>query len=121
MEVPFSHKRHAALKLKCVLCHVQAATGDRAGFPAVDQCKVCHVDMASREIPSQRVYELPDFVFFSHATHANAEVECQSCHGEVMKSDTVQAAHPMKMKWCVDCHKQNKAVVACNACHELGQ
>jgi hypothetical protein len=27
----------------------------------------------------------------------------------------------MKMKWCVDCHKQNKAAVTCTTCHELGQ
>jgi hypothetical protein len=25
------------------------------------------------------------------------------------------------MKWCVDCHKQSKAAVRCNTCHELGQ
>jgi hypothetical protein len=27
----------------------------------------------------------------------------------------------LKMKWCVDCHKQSKAGVSCNTCHELGQ
>jgi hypothetical protein len=27
----------------------------------------------------------------------------------------------LKMKWCVDCHKQTKAAVRCNTCHELGQ
>jgi hypothetical protein len=27
----------------------------------------------------------------------------------------------LKMKWCVDCHKENKAAVRCNTCHELGQ
>jgi hypothetical protein len=27
----------------------------------------------------------------------------------------------LKMKWCVDCHKQGKAAVRCNTCHELGQ
>jgi hypothetical protein len=27
----------------------------------------------------------------------------------------------LKMKWCIDCHKQSKAAVRCNTCHELGQ
>lgn len=92
-----------------------------AGFPAVANCKVCHVDIAEREIPSQRVYELPDFAFFSHGKHATAKVECRTCHGDVMKQDVIQAEHPVKMKWCVDCHKQRKAAVTCNTCHELGQ
>ncbi|MGI8989698.1 MAG: cytochrome c3 family protein [Bryobacteraceae bacterium] len=121
MESPFSHKRHAPLKLRCVSCHAEAETGDRAGFPAGVRCNVCHVDMTARKIPSRRVYELPDFVFFNHGTHATAKIECLSCHGDVMSRDTVQAEHPMKMKWCVDCHKQSKAAAACNTCHELGQ
>jgi hypothetical protein len=25
------------------------------------------------------------------------------------------------MKWCIDCHKESKAAVRCNTCHELGQ
>jgi len=121
VESPFSHKRHAPLKLRCVSCHAEAETGDRAGFPAGVRCNVCHVDMTARKIPSRRVYELPDFVFFNHGTHATAKIECLSCHGDVMSRDTVQAEHPMKMKWCVDCHKLHKAAIACNTCHELGQ
>ena len=118
---PFSHKKHAPLKLKCVSCHSQSEKGDLAGFPAVANCKVCHVDIAEREIPSQRVYELPDFAFFSHGKHAAAKVECRTCHGDVMKQDVIEAEHPVKMKWCVDCHKRQKAAVTCNTCHELGQ
>lgn len=76
---------------------------------------------ADRQIPAQRVYDLPDFVFFSHGKHALAKIECQSCHGDVMARDTVEVEYPLKMKWCLDCHKQRRAVIACNACHELGQ
>ena len=32
-----------------------------------------------------RVYQLPDFVFFSHAKHSEAEVACTKCHGPVEK------------------------------------
>jgi len=118
---PFSHKKHAALKQKCTSCHQEAERADRAGFPALAQCKTCHVDIAERKIPLQLVHELPDFVFFSHGRHAAAKTECSRCHGNVAAQEIVTVQQPLKMKWCVDCHKQNKAAVACNTCHELGQ
>lgn len=117
----FSHKKHAPLKLKCVACHAEAEQGDLATFPAVAQCKTCHVDIRERLIPSQRIYSLPDFVFFNHGRHAAAKVECVACHGNVMQQEKIELAQAMKMKWCVDCHKQNKAAVTCTTCHELGQ
>ena len=120
-EQPFSHKRHAPLKMRCISCHENAERAERAGFPAVKQCKVCHVDMAGRTIPSSRIYEIPEFVFFSHARHAAAKVGCKSCHGDVALQETLKAEQQIKMKWCVDCHKQNKASIVCNKCHELGQ
>ena len=85
------------------------------------QCRVCHVEMGERTIPSRRVYEVPDFVFFSHARHFAAKLECQSCHGDVALQASVQAQQPVRMKWCVDCHKSSKAPAICNTCHELGQ
>ena len=77
--------------------------------------------MADRTIPSRRVYEAPDFVFFSHARHAAANVDCKDCHGDVMQQEVVQAQQAVKMKWCVDCHKSKKASIVCTNCHELGQ
>jgi c(7)-type cytochrome triheme protein len=77
--------------------------------------------MTTREIPSQQIYELPDFVFFSHASHAAAMVECTTCHGNVAIQETITLNQPLKMKWCVDCHKQSHAAARCNTCHELGQ
>jgi hypothetical protein len=77
--------------------------------------------MAVRKIPSRRVYEAPDFVFFSHAKHATARIECKGCHGDVMLQSIVLLQQPVKMKWCVDCHKTSKAPTVCNTCHELGQ
>ena len=93
---PFSHKKHGPLKLQCVSCHHEAVSGDLAGYPAVKDCKVCHVDMPERKFPTQRVYEASDFVFFSHARHAAAKVECKSCHGEVMQQDTGAASATRK-------------------------
>jgi len=107
--------------MPCVSCHEKAEREERAGFPAVKQCKVCHVDMVERKIPLSRVYRIPEFVFFSHGAHATAKVECKSCHGDVLLQETIKAEQPPKMKWCIDCHKPNKATIACNSCHELGQ
>jgi formate-dependent nitrite reductase cytochrome c552 subunit len=118
---PFNHKKHAILKLKCVSCHKGAAQADRAGFPALEQCRSCHVDVSERKIPLQVLHELPDFVFFSHGVHTNANIECARCHGNVAAQEVVNLQQPLKMKWCVDCHKQEKAATRCNTCHELGQ
>jgi hypothetical protein len=120
-EESFNHQKHAPLKQLCVSCHLTATSGDLAGFPAMKQCHVCHVGMAERTIPSRRVYEVPDFVFFSHAKHFAAKVECKSCHGDVALQAVIHAEQPVRMKWCVDCHKSNKARIVCNTCHELGQ
>lgn len=121
VEGPFNHKKHVPLKLKCIGCHVTAESGDLASFPKVAQCKTCHVEISERMIPSQRLYSLPDFVFFAHGKHAAAKVECATCHGDVGRQDKLELAQALKMKWCVDCHRQNKAVTTCNTCHELGQ
>jgi len=64
--------------------------------------------------------KLPDFVFFGHSKHVT-KAECSTCHGAVMQQDAVKLQQPLKMKWCVDCHKQNKATLVCVTCHELGQ
>ncbi|HEU0121020.1 MAG TPA: cytochrome c3 family protein [Bryobacteraceae bacterium] len=117
----FSHKRHANVNLACTFCHKSAARAERAGFPAWKTCATCHPDKREETIPSQRVYRLPDFVFFSHVRHVAAKTECSVCHGDVKTQEKIELAQPLKMAVCVDCHKANKATVACTACHELGQ
>jgi len=96
----------------------------------------CHraVKKASREIqrlatlgdeatpfPAQQVYTVEDFVFFSHARHRKAGIDCASCHGAVPERDVVKKEVPTTMKYCVDCHKARQASRDCNTCHELGQ
>jgi Cytochrome c7 and related cytochrome c len=76
--------------------------------------------MASRVIPSRRVYKLPDFVIFSHARHVS-KLDCGDCHGDVNTQDALRIERPTTMKACVDCHKSHAATVVCTACHELTQ
>lgn len=118
----FSHKQHAAFKMKCVTCHASAEKAERAGFPAAGtQCKACHTKIGERELPSIRVYQLADFVVFSHARHVTAKLECATCHGDVTQSATIKIERPITMIACVNCHKEHKATIVCTACHELGQ
>ena len=71
--------------------------------------------------PDEPVYAVEDFVFFSHARHRKAGIDCKECHGAVAEHDTVTLEMPITMKRCVACHKARQASVACNTCHELGQ
>ena len=115
----FSHKTHAPLKIACAQCHPGAAVKERAGFPAVAQCQGCHKDWSAK-IPSQRVYKVRDFVFFSHAAHKD-RTGCADCHGDLWQQTSVTLFRPTTMIACVECHKENKATQVCNSCHELGQ
>jgi len=132
--IPFSHKRHAPLK--CSYCHSTVETGEKASFPTVGKCMNCHrnVKTDSPDIkrlaalgtdatlfPAQQVYTLEDFVFFSHALHRKAGIDCRECHGAVTEHDTVTLEMPVTMKACVACHKARHASSTCNTCHELGQ
>jgi Cytochrome c7 and related cytochrome c len=113
-----------------------AAAGARAGFPAASKCMLCH-RAATKDSPTVRrlaalaadtpivsekpLYELPDFVIYSHARHKTGKISCDTCHGNVWARDSVKLELNMKMKACIDCHKKYQAAVNCTACHELNQ
>jgi len=71
--------------------------------------------------PTEQVYTVEDFVFFSHSRHRKAGIDCKDCHGAVNEHDTVTLEVPVTMKGCVACHKARHASLTCNTCHELGQ
>ena len=134
--VPFSHKRHAALRRPCVECHAGAAKDARAGFPGAAQCRSCHTEetavtplmkrvaawpVGARPFPQTRVYRVKDYVIFGHAGHARAGIGCAECHGDVSKQEPLTKLRDVTMKACVDCHQDRQASLACNLCHELGQ
>jgi len=134
--VPFGHRQHAAAKIACKQCHPNAARAERAGLPSAAQCMACHTSVKKespgiqqladfhkeeKPVPWARVYRLPDFVFFSHATHVNAGVECAECHGAVEQRETLSAEIVHNMKTCMACHQTRNASNKCHVCHELGQ
>lgn len=121
--IPFSHKQHAAAGAKCIDCHTKALTAERATIPNLDRCLLCHPAMKKEtdSIRWVRVYQVPDFVFFNHAAHAKAGLDCQACHGPVAARDVLQKEVSTSMRQCVNCHRTRQAPLDCSRCHELGQ
>ena len=131
--IPYSHKTHVALGLKCNSCHKNADPGEFMGFPAESFCMGCHravkadsphiqkLAAAAKDqqpIVWTRVYQLPGYVYFSHRVHTKAGATCETCHGPVAQRDVVTAEVAHNMKSCMACHAQAKARNDCAACHE---
>ena len=119
--VPFSHEHHVAgLGIDCRYCHATAETSDYAGMPTTHTCMTCHSQIWTnaellrpvreswaREVPIawRRVYDLPDFVYFSHSIHVQKGVGCATCHGPVHNMPLTWKATSLQMTWCLDCHR----------------
>jgi len=134
--VTFSHKLHAEAGLKCARCHAKAEAEEQAGIPAAAECAQCHrkfesdsallrtlgeYEKSGKAIPWARIYDLPDFVFFSHQAHLRAKADCATCHGPVETRELLWREKDVSMKACVACHKERGASTACNYCHELNK
>ena len=133
--IPFSHKQHAEAGLQCKDCHAGAAKKERAGLPRLEKCMLCHTTIAAERPAVQRVaefhqqgtkvewvrvYQVPDFVFFSHARHLKAGEECRTCHGPVEKRDVLAKEVSTSMIACMNCHQERQAPNSCVFCHQLG-
>ena len=135
--VPFNHKVHAESNINCVDCHKSAQKKWVAGLPNLDDCMVCHQSIATDHEQVQkliqltsmgvnkvnwvRVYDLPDFVFFSHKQHHKAKVGCQECHGPVGTHAVLNQEMSINMISCMKCHGERGASNECFLCHDLGQ
>jgi Cytochrome c7 and related cytochrome c len=134
--IDFSHKIHAGDNgIPCMYCHIQARRSLTAGVPSVNKCVNCHRIVAKdrpqisklmdywagqQPIPWIKVHDLPDFVYFPHKRHVQAGVACQTCHGPVEKMERVERLAPMKMGWCLNCHKDYAVQngLDCWTCHK---
>ena len=97
--VPFSHAHHVGgLGIDCRYCHSSVETSAFAGMPSLETCMSCHrqiwteADMLrpvregyknGEPVRWNRVYDLPDFVYFDHSIHVNKGISCVTCHGPV--------------------------------------
>ena len=135
--LPYSHKQHLALGLPCRLCHVNPEAGKLMTYPVTATCMTCHATVATdrpaiqklatyaaenKPIPWVRVYEVPDYVFWSHGSHLQAAVTCVECHGPVAERDVIaQETNVVTMLGCRTCHDKRQVFTDCGACHEPRQ
>lgn len=119
--VPFSHEHHVAgLGINCLMCHNTVLAGAQAGLPPTHTCMTCHSQIWSnaevlapvrqsyaddRPIAWNRVYNLPNYVYFNHSIHVAKGVGCESCHGHVDRMPLMQKANALTMEFCLDCHR----------------
>jgi hypothetical protein len=133
-DVPFDHTIHAGkYGIPCLDCHVYADKSPVAGLPSGRKCMGCH-KFVDKEKPAvqalaahveageplrwQRVFSIPDFVYFSHRMHVRANVACADCHGDVAAMKTVAQARAFTMGRCLGCHKERNATHDCLGCHK---
>jgi cytochrome c553 len=138
--IKFSHQVHAGQnKIDCLYCHNTAEHSKSAGIPSAAVCLNCH-QLVVREgtrsgrfeinkiiravekgkpIVWNRVYNLPDHVFFSHAQHVKAgRLECAECHGRVEEMHILRQFNDLSMGWCVNCHRDTEVQFMDNAFYE---
>ena len=120
--VDYSHRLHAGqLGMDCRYCHNSVETSEFAVIPPTQTCMNCHsqVRTESLELLPVReswatgepiewvnVHALPDFAHFTHASHVQNGVGCETCHGRIDQMEVVEQVEPMSMGWCLDCHRQ---------------
>jgi hypothetical protein len=132
--IAFPHTIHAGkLGLPCAFCHLFAERSRFATAPPLEKCMDCHRTIAAdREeirklarhfaqktpIEWNRVYALPDFIYFSHKRHLKAGLSCSTCHGDVAGMKRVRRVSNLVMGWCVSCHRSRGASRDCATCHK---
>ncbi len=130
----FNHKIHAENDLECLDCHPYYEEQASSGRPTLETCMACHEEPlgeskaerrliehieSGEEIGWQRLYRVPEDVYFSHRRHVVlGNIECNSCHGDIGESSR-PPSKPLKvtMKKCMKCHEEEEASNDCIACH----
>lgn len=119
--VLFDHRHHTLDDgIDCRYCHNAVERSAYAGVPSSELCMNCHGQVWNRAplisavrssyfsntpLEWQRVFNVPDFVFFNHSVHVHRNVGCVSCHGRVDSMGQVYMPEAMTMSWCLDCHR----------------
>ena len=135
--IRYNHKLHIeSVELICSDCHIYVESMPSATIPNISICEECHSEdpitdspeelklikyiKEQVQIPWQKIYSIPDHVYFSHRRHVSiGELECSECHGhieEMTEPISYQAWIP-SMENCIDCHNERKITRDCLACH----
>lgn len=125
--VEFSHRHHVGDEgFDCRYCHSSSMESSFAGMPTSDTCLHCHSVIWAQSpklslvrqsvaegvpIAWNRVYDLPDFTYFSHRAHVTQGFGCETCHGRVDQMAEIWKAESLLMTWCLDCHRHPEQYV----------
>ncbi len=130
----FSHKLHTQFLQECQDCHQVSSDGWTMSYPPEAKCMTCHATIKAdspaikklaeyaaqkKSMPWVHIYEVPDYVYFSHRTHLNkAKLDCEACHGPVRERDVLTKEKSTSMAACINCHKEKGAPTGCRTCHD---
>lgn len=102
----------------CMGCHLVTAAADSAGNPDPEIQKLRDFYSRGESIPWVRINKISEHAHFPHMRHVNAQLECQTCHGNVQQMPRVFPANDVnRMGWCTDCHVRRGVTRDCTACH----
>jgi hypothetical protein len=132
--IAFNHKIHAENDLECLDCHPYFQEHASSGKPSIETCSSCHEEAlgeskkekkiveyvnSGKEVEWQRLYRVPEDVFFSHRRHVVlGNIECKICHGDIGESSK-PPSKPIRitMKNCMQCHEEKDVTNDCISCH----
>ncbi|HDY89406.1 MAG TPA: cytochrome c family protein [bacterium] len=131
--ISFSHRVHAGDKdINCRFCHHLVDKSMKPGIPSLTKCFYCHdlvitshpqilklkeYKKTNTPVPWIRVYDVPDYVYFSHKRHIAKEIDCTECHGNIKTMDRI-TYKKFEMGFCVNCHRERNASLDCVTCHK---
>jgi hypothetical protein len=117
----FDHRHHTRDEgIDCRYCHNTVEKSPFASIPPTQLCLNCHSQIwnkspllepirtsfiENKPMVWNRVYKVPEFVYFNHSIHVGKGVGCVTCHGRVDQMAAVEKATPLTMGWCLDCHR----------------
>ena len=120
--VQFDHRHHVRDDgIDCRYCHDLVEENASAGIPSTSLCMNCHSQIwnespllapvrrsyfTDEPLRWRRVHQLPEFTFFHHGIHVQKGVGCVSCHGRVDQMAQVFQVSPLRMNWCLECHRR---------------
>lgn len=138
--IEFPHNRHVGLGVQCLYCHPGAWKSETAGLPTTNKCWGCHqqitkesdqLDILKEYVESGEPIQwvpvaiVPDFVKFNHRPHIAAEINCETCHGEIGEMTVAEPQEGFNMGWCLNCHIEKSGdneemftkLTDCTTCH----
>lgn len=132
VELIFSHKLHAEdVEAGCTDCHQTAGESEQPSdnlLPTMETCYTCHDEdtdcgLCHKDPDNAVVYpRITEYIWkFSHAKHANQDVECTVCHVGVESSSNIFDRHLPSMAACQECHNNLEQDNYCQMCHSKGE